>query len=797
MAADTLTTIATNSSYPAFGLCFQSNIHFSGEAWKFLYYSGNGTTSPVHKVAYGDPDSGVFGAGHDVPNASQIGNRGYKIHSAWNPALYKYVYLWSAQSRYGKGVIKNDADFISSSATDLIGGLAGHTISAGQTDGLWGCSIFDKDNRIWLCDTYSSQTQIRVKRSTASVNNEDWPVYTSIVTGLGGTVGATLVPFHNRDIGCIYANGSSIYYKNWTQSTGTWESAETVVSAGSFSYQQWTAVSTVDGDVVVFWKDLTTPTTIKCRIRSAAGSWGSTFDAATDLVSGGTVCATNNLGSNNQVFFYYSDGTDLVMNSVTSGALGSKFTMVASLPALMTVNLQSPRQSINKFGVIYQENATGAIKLATHSSAPIERGSSGKLVSSLSFLGAGTFAFTKQVVEYGELTFITWNGYDGKSYANVYNNTTSAWLYSATAVSSLGYWDTHNGAGCVISSDGYVYLILAGRLAITTAHLIVKKSDYPIGHGSFSLTAFTDISPDTTGITSGRGYKYACVDSNGILHVATIHTNVLKLRNYNGSTWTTYAAGSIADFDTVGTLNYLYVEGMLLGKEPSGQQTLNIAFNYWDATHGTGTNAYKHFFMRVTMQGDRSYLAADIGGTSITLPIDETYTSGNALYFDGSVETTKLRTHWNGFDLLEDNSPHMVSFVTNTSSVFQEIRSTQWNGSAWVNTTVTTEWTDRTYGYTINFSMIAFHDALTDLMRVVYASADGSGIPQLLERTSSDSGASWSAASARTTDAYTNMQPSVDANILYTSNVRISSSEVRILPRTPLRIPRESFMAFF
>lgn len=795
MAADTNTTVANSSYSGAYGLCCQANIHFSGEAWKFLYYPGNGTTTPVCKVAYGDPDSGVFGAAHDVPNASQTTNRGYKICSAWNPVLYKHMYLWV--SNYGKGFIKDDANFTASIATDAISPLAGTSTGFGTHDLLWGCCIYDKDNRIWQCDTASSQTRVRVKRSSNALDNENWEGYVDIVTGLGGSVAATLVPFHNRDIGCIYSNGSSLYYKNWTQSTATWESAETIVSGTSKSFQTWSAVSTVAGEVVVFWVDSTTVTTIKCRIRSASGSWGTTFDAATDLLTNYSVCATNNLGAESQVFFYYHDGTDIVMNSITNGALGSKFTMVASVVALKTSIMQAPRQSINKFGVIYFENASNDIKLATHTSTPVERGSSGKLVSSLAYLGAGTFAFTKQVVEYGELTFVTWNGYDGKSYANVYNNTTSAWLYSSTAVSPVGYFDAHNGAGCAISSDGYVYLFMAGRLTITTNHIIVKKSDYPLTHGSFTLSAFTDISPSSTGITTGRGYKYACVDSNGILHLASVHQNTLILRNYNGSTWTTYAAGSIADFETLGSTNYFYMEGMILGKETSGQQTLNIAFNYWDATHGTGTNAYKHFFMRVTMQGDRSYLAADIGGTSITLPIDETYTSGNALYFDGSVETTKLRTHWNGFDLLEDNSPHMVSFVTNTSSVFQEIRSTQWNGSAWVNTTVTTEWTDRTFGYTINNSMVTFHDALTDLMRVVYSSADGSGIPQLLERTSTDNGATWSAASARTTDPYTNFAPSVDANILYTSNVRISSSEVRILPRTPLRIPRESFMAFF
>ena len=208
MAADTNTTVANSTYAGAYGTSFQANIHFTGDAWRFIYYPGNGTTTPKAKAAYGDPDSGVFSAVHDVPETNHTSNRGYKIASAYNPILYRHMFVWA--NDYGKSFVKDDANFTASIATTGITGLTGINGGFGTHDLLWACCIYDHDGRIWLCDTATTQTKIRVKRSDAALDNANWGGYVDIVTGLSGSVAATIVPFHNRAIGCVYADGSSI-----------------------------------------------------------------------------------------------------------------------------------------------------------------------------------------------------------------------------------------------------------------------------------------------------------------------------------------------------------------------------------------------------------------------------------------------------------------------------------------------------------------------------------------------------------------------------------------------------------
>lgn len=785
-------TIGYSANTVPFGVNCQNNIHFTQGYWHTAFIEGDHTVARQVRHVYAAPSTGVAGTRESWTLSGQTVVRGYDFSLAQFPMQYKLPTLFCMG--YVRALVKADGNLNTSFDTS-----AGYleqltTASAGWswTDpaSTMRSSNVDPNGRWWgAYYTTAAYAVLKVIRSGTAVTLQQAGLdnHTTIKTITGGSSGCKLLSFENADMGIIYTDAPGaalgIYFKYFDYPTSTWGSEETLpFSAVLYHIWYWQAAITRDGEVIAFWVQSATPTILRYAIRSAGsgGTWGAIQTGPTINSTHNQFACTTNLGVNNEVFFYYYDGTNLKYNTITNGTLGTAVTLVASVAALKTsgYNLQAPDKSINTFGLMYSLN-DNRIVLATHTSASVEVGVNGTLVSQFGAPLAGTFPFVTHMVKYGTRTFYSWNGADGASYANVYNDTTKTWLYSDTKI-SVDYADIHNVICVAVSADGYVYTAAGSRISLTTAHIVIKKSDYPLDHASFTLAAFTDISPDTTGITAARGYKYMRVDDAGILHLLTLHESNLWLRNYNGSSWSTRQ--EIFNPTVTAPANNSYTIDMVLGKEASGQKSLHIALTVSDSSVDAllagGNPAAETFYLKAVYQTARSYKIYKADGTELTtLPVTEL--TADQVY-DGYVGSYYPRI-WGGMEVLSDNTPIIAQILVHkTTFAPQNITVYKWTGSAWSATIVTSSVTYPTTGLQ-GWNPRITQEANGDLY--VVSGDSVSNILQVVEYKSTDVGATWGAASYRTNENFSILNPAVDSDIMYQVTATSQHCELRFLPR--------------
>ena len=780
-ATDTLIYTTTQT---AIGSCVRSNIHMTGDFFRAFLNVSDGTTEQSLKIVHGDVDTGAFQAGASLAdtNSSTKVKTANQIETAFNSLQYKNVTAWSTFTTNLIGIFADNTNdnLPFTFTTGQNSGSYGFITSDGQ----WHAAIYDYTNYLWAATTQSSGTAVAVKRNRNRITAADpWEAQTVIESGLGGSVAMQFVAYPNSDVGLVYSNGNALRYAHWTYLTNTWGTPESITTTNN-AYDKFSSTVTNSGRLVVVWVDQTDTTAIVMHQR-VSGSWGSTTTTSSMVASCKSLTLSKDEGAVDACYLYYAKDGGIFKRNIISGSLGSE-TLLKALPSSITGStFQCIKSSIDRFGVMYQLS-NGQVRFASHTEAAVERGVNGILISKRGAPSGATMPFVKQMVDYGDYSVIFVNGDNSKVMGGIWDRVTSSWVLPLTAISER-YWDIHAMASSAISPDGYVYYAYWGRSSQGDPK--VKKSNYPIGHASFtSMTLFTDISPSMSGTGFGatpaatlRGYKYMEVDSNGVLHFGLMGSSSLYINNYNGTSWSGWKY--IANFEAP-TNQVMYTEGMKLGKETSGQQSLHIATCLTDTPSGIYSNSawcVGAWYLKVVMQADRTYLGYDITGASVTLPITETLT-GATKYFDHGVDTTHYYRHWGGFDVLEDNTPIMVSQRCGTTYDPVDVSAYRWDGSAWVRTTASSSISYPASVELNSWTPRVFHVPATGKIHVTYSS-DASGTFELFEATSTDSGATWSSPIQRTTETFHTMNPIVDSTILYNIKNTQDTSEVRMIPR--------------
>lgn len=792
---NTVISACSNAGYSPFGEIHQNNVHMTGDGFRaFLHTYLAGSSDNVKRfVAELD---GAFGTGETC--SGTLVTQGYMIASAFSQYNYAYCNLWAGSSNKEIGWIRNTGLLTSSDSGGFFAGLAGGTgLFSSARDYTWCDMIVSSDQTLWRSATANSGTEIKVQIGS-QINNETWGTVTTLFSSLSGGARSKLVTFQDNAIGIIVTEtNKTISYKHYDPVAGTWGSTETISAAGASlgEVNFFSAAVTYDDRLVVAWLEAgftLGSSTIKYRVRTA-GTWGSVGTLVTGVYNYACVLSAN-LGSADEIFVIYENAdNEIIVYSMTdcdATTLTHETTLVTN--AVKTAYIQAPISGLKYFCVAYQESASPYnVKLATWDKEPVALGVSGTYVSSMGRSPSSTAGMVNQLAMFGEYSFLLWDGNDGGAWANVLIKSTGAKQFADTRISPYTYFDVHNLSTVSISPTGYIHVGMAGR---TSDALIIYRSLYPLGDASFTLdpAGWEDITPTPpSGVTRARGYKYLVIDDSEVLHLIHMYSDAGWINNYDPAlgTWTTWV--KIFDFDsTVATYpNVAYCEGALLGKETSGQKSINIACG-WDLPYGYGGMgmSYYHYFFRLLPQTGRTYLAEDIAGTSITLPLTDAYTSGDAIFFDGSVETTLRSMHWNGFFMKADNMPMMANkmFLVSTGMP-DHIRINEWVSGAWRKTTAENTLYKDALGN--NFSLDCYEDSATGYQYVVFNNPTALwGYGQLYQAESTDGGATWGTPTQRTFESKSALNPISDQTMIYSFSNTHLASEVRFLPRDAIQL---------
>ncbi len=501
-------TVATTMPYPS-----QSAIFNDGKYFNAFYRESN------IRTVYADVSDSAFGTSHAL--AYQVANTlaGFDADIFYSQmrtyGIYAALTKTNGTAKRIASCYKDDGNLNASSyMTNYFKAWAGE-----NTASRYPAVLIDAKDYVWqgMREYDGANYKIVVTRTSGVFNTASWDSPTTLKT-LGSASGIGQgVSFLNGDIGWLYTDNTTLYYKHYTESSETWGSEETVVSADVIDYRAFKGVVTQNDKLFVTWKSANTDLDYKIR----DGSWGSAAVIGTDANSGswGQFASTADVGKVEVVYIFYHDGTGLIYRTWNGSSISGTTTLITKVD-IDDDGLTSPPYESEIIPLMFHYN-TLDLRMLSISITPDTFTSDGVLVSKDGKLHEGTQNIGQSSVSYNSRTFTVYGDRDHTAWGRIYNWDTPAWEGSWVSMIPR-YWDYHNTINLFIS-DGYAYIGYGGRDdAGTTSYVKVYKSDYQLDSGSFTadLSAdWTDISPAEDANSTGRGYKWIIIDNYGIPHL--------------------------------------------------------------------------------------------------------------------------------------------------------------------------------------------------------------------------------------------------------------------------------------
>lgn len=581
----------------------EAGLHFDGRYFSAWAYTGDGTVEKAIEIAHIDSEGMTAGTAHTIPGgpSSDI-TRGYHCAFAgrfWQTYGDLNFYIANSLSHTWTSAWKAHEDLNASDAVDNYTSI--NTF-------VWPAAIIDAAQKPIIGGRTQSPSPFDLKFQRASdvfyrYDMTAWDTPVTVKAATGSTSNMQIVAYENGDIGFVIGVGQepgtlSYRHGTWDPDTDTYTlEAEQTITSDAGAYYTMRAVPMRDGRLVLIWRKYDAApayNTLRYAVRSAgsSGVWDGTGDSvapadlATDLYGTAhtegyfTSCA--NLGQTagdagaKLVYCFYYDGTDIVQRTWDGTSWSAKSTVVAG-PSLSEHRIQSAHVSVEKTGVVYH-TTDNKIWVQAVGMPVTDATADENLIPSVTDSRVGTNDFNQQAATYGDRTVMVWRGMGGRPRGGVYNHTTAQWEEEDVPFGPR-YADGHNMTYCFVGPDGYIYLCMGGRSFVQDLAPVILKTDYPLGHASFSLSANTDISPGQTydGKAGNRGYKFLYVDRLGVIYYLYLYhvpsatpdpQRRIGVIEYRNGTWS--AETKLMEFDddfVAGDASAPYIQAVSGGRE--------------------------------------------------------------------------------------------------------------------------------------------------------------------------------------------------------------------------------------
>jgi len=767
--------IDTVSHANAYNYPFQRNFLCDGSGCTYYYYDGTGTDDAVRYVAFSTDDYAMtpkdIMVDKDDTARQIIGN--YEIAGAVGWGTYLRQGLYNASDNEAFEVWRADTDDNTlANRDDTYGQLRGDVFNTENFDTYPSLAI-DNQSAPYGYIAANTGSAIEVLAMDGS-NYASWEASATVIrattTGAGCMVG-----FQSYDMGCVYSDGTDLFFKFFDKSAGTWGSEETV-SADLKSETAFTAITTSRYTLVVFWID-GTDNDLYYRTRTQAGSWGTATvfasDMQTGIDNGFTASSLFNDDSEPGAVVGYWDGTDIKIKewiedtgTLGTGTLGSATEFVSG-PTLQDTYFTSNAKTYTDFAVVYR-TSDNTIRVRAKEYDLTETISDLGGIETNHFGRVGDYmGYTKPVTN-GTLTVVPSIGFGHIPHAAIYDHDKERFVKDWQQI-DIRYWDLHNKASFQLGNDGYVWFISGGRNNVGESHYIyIKKSPYLLADPRFDIDVddWTDVSPtlddgnaDSVSDSCTRGYKEIFIDDNGVLFLFTESSYSIHVRAYDGTTW--YDPVTVATSPELGI--YWSGNGLAIGNETESQQTLHVFNSYSLAALGAGY-ASDVGYCKLVYQGDGTFLAYRSDGASLTLPLspsnnDIVVRCDDAYSYSERANSTAYAED----DVRYCDGHYYICTTAGTSAGSPPTFDTDHYATTTDGTAV---WTEQGH-YT------------TDYIPVVNGSADilSSATPSLIQKFSNSSGVfqGWSFYKYSSDEWYQN-EYTTDSDDAYLDNLKIYSS---------------------
>lgn len=624
--------VANTSKEHALPYPMQQGVFYDGMHHNVIF-AGDGPGGAVipPSVAFGLDEDLLFGLPNLMTGMKGAHGNGcssffsYESYGAWISVVVDPV-----NGNYGVGGFAKDDNALSE--TQRVASVSISDVKREPT------TVISRDQSVWIAGkdaTLSSGpgniiVQQAAERDFGFSQGFDEPVIMGAVSGVGTS---QLVYYSAGDIGCLWTDGTSLYYKHWDAETETWGGDPETVATGlktGFSYR---GVTTRDGNLFVLYREGSS-NKLRYVIRTSGWSSPATMDDDTELNSntGFTVCA--DVGRPDSAYIIYFDTSSDIVYRVWDGtSIGDKTTLVDSPSLMLTAGahpyLAAPFYDSERIPVVYHL-ANGDIKVSViELPTPEPGGTGGTLVSQRGHRQLSVNS-RDNMASYGTRSLLFYYGRDHRGWGRLYDHQTESWETGEVQLTRKRYWDQHNAIKAFLDGDGYVYIFEGGRTMVNSVEYIkARRSNYPLSHANFTLDLendWTDVSPPEEPDTTGRGYKEILVDQDGVIYLITMTSGIeMIIRERRGGEWST--PQTIVSIIQQGApySSFLYIGGVKLGRETVGQKSIllgwSIKYHEDGQLEGIG-NIYRIEFsyLRLVPQGDGTYKAYRADGVEMTLP---------------------------------------------------------------------------------------------------------------------------------------------------------------------------------
>jgi hypothetical protein len=786
--------IGTSSYSAALSFPPQSKIVYDGLNYKFLFYSGSGSSTNFRlKSSFSNlkTDWDIETFPYDstpIPNLTKGYN--YDVFQGFKQTYDFTYYFILDQISTVKKVGALLLDPIGDTMTEKGGDFEAEVTFAGVDR--WPSILIDYHDYLWLAGSGDVGADIKAMRATGpySATGFATPVTLRDTTGTGM---AQLIGFNGGDVGAGYSEDSGLYYKHYTsvdETSGSFGSEETV-AATLEGMQHFKFNACRDGRVIAVYRTATN--TLSSRIRDTSGTWGDEVDYTTDLLAtsnGSGFTSTADVGKDCAAVVGYIEATDgpdinYVIHDADSG-ISAETTLVDNA-SLNGSYITSPDSDPERVPIVYHTSANelklaGIVKLT-----PTQDYSGGNLfIGGLGVANQATQSST-QVVTVGDYTLYGYVGRDHRFHARLRNTALQSWVTEEVVVSKQ-YPDLHDEMMFYLADD-YVYMALGGRNpSAETEPIVIYKSDYTLDSTSFTLDLANDWSDISPPSTAGRGYKRLVVDSSGVVYLLFAeyagNGDKYEIMEYRAATWSTPVTFLDVNYDYDGGGDdavHAYWTDVKMGNEPTGQQSIHMPWTFRsdeEQPEVSGGSVLQRavYYVNILPNGDGTFaLRKADRTTAIASPVD--YDTADVVY------EAPASYYWRvggGVEVLPDGSPiFTVNRCANTSP-YQIDQTTVWywdiGTSAWVAVAVQNE--DFPWHYQPKMTYVG-----TRLY--IAAQKEYAGISEIVSYQSNDDGVTWSTAVRQTLgsnfDQYSPLiSPSnaIEPNITWHSRLDRKYSEV-------------------